>query len=173
MAITLYDSTVALFVQGLGGLEAVLKKGLEHFSAAGVDANAILDVRLAADMLPMRYQIYATTGHSLGAVEACGTGVFKPPATVPALDYAGYQQLVADAKAKLAAMSSADINALEGRDVVFQLGDRALPFVAEGFLMTFSLPNFFFHATTAYDILRHKGVPLAKQDFMGRVKIKR
>ena len=60
-----------------------------------------------------------------------------------------------------------------GRDVSFKVGDRALPFTAEGFLMSFSLPNFFFHATTAYDILRHRGVPLGKRDFMGRLKLKR
>jgi hypothetical protein len=65
------------------------------------------------------------------------------------------------------------VNALVGRDVTFKLGDRALPFTTEGFLMSFSLPNFFFHAATAYDILRHKGAPLGKRDFMGKIKLKR
>ena len=65
------------------------------------------------------------------------------------------------------------VNALGGRDVVFHLGDHKLPFTAEGFLMSFSLPNFYFHATTAYDILRTNGVPLGKRDFMGRLKMKK
>ena len=65
------------------------------------------------------------------------------------------------------------VNALGGKDVIFALGDRKLPFVAEGFLMSFSLPNFYFHATTAYDILRTNGVPLGKRDFMGRMKMKK
>ena len=65
------------------------------------------------------------------------------------------------------------VNALGGRDVVFLLGDHKLPFTAEGFLMSFSLPNFYFHATTAYDILRTNGVPLGKRDFMGRLKMKK
>ena len=69
-------------------------------------------------------------------------------------------------------MTPEAVNALVGRDVTFKLGDRALPFTAEGFLMSFSLPNFFFHATTAYDILRHKGAPLGKRDFMGKMKLK-
>ena len=55
---------------------------------------------------------------------------------------------------------------------MFQAGERKLPFTAEGFLMSFSLPNFYFHATTAYGILRHKGVPLGKRDFMGRMRMK-
>ena len=64
------------------------------------------------------------------------------------------------------------VNALGGKDVIFALGDRKSPFVAEGFLMSFSLPNFHFQATTAYDILRTNGVPLGKRDFMGRLNMK-
>ena len=85
----------------------------------------------------------------------------------PDLDYAGLQGLVKEARDELAAMSPETVNALIGRDVIFKLGERSMPFKAEWFLMSFSLPNFFFHATTAYDILRHSGVELGKRDFMG------
>jgi hypothetical protein len=64
------------------------------------------------------------------------------------------------------------VNALEGQDVVFQFRDTKMPFVAEGFLLSFLLPNFHFHATTAYDILRSKGVPLGKRDYLGRLRLK-
>ena len=64
-----------------------------------------------------------------------------------------------------------EVNGIEGRDVIFSVGDRKIPFKAEGFLMSFSLPNFYFHATTAYDILRKKGVPLGKRDFLGKMRI--
>ena len=64
------------------------------------------------------------------------------------------------------------MNALEGKDVTFQFKDFKLPFTAENFLLSFSLPNFYFHATTAYDILRHKGVPLGKRDFTGKLRLK-
>ncbi len=69
-------------------------------------------------------------------------------------------------------LAPADVNALEGKDVVFQVRDMKLPFKAEGFLLSFSLPNFHFHATTAYDILRSKGVPLGKRDYMGKLRLK-
>ena len=62
--------------------------------------------------------------------------------------------------------------ALEGKDVTFQIRDTKIPFTAEGFVQSFSLPNFYFHATTAYDILRSKGVPLGKRDFLGRMRLK-
>jgi uncharacterized protein len=76
------------------------------------------------------------------------------------------------ARDELAALTPDSVNAYVGRDVIFKIGDRALPFTAEGFLMSFSLPNFFFHATTAYDILRHKGAPIGKRHFMGKLKMK-
>ena len=69
-------------------------------------------------------------------------------------------------------MSLAVINALEGGSMVFEMGDRKIPFTTEDFLMSFSLPNFYFHAATTYDILRMKGAPLGKRDFMGRLRIK-
>ena len=98
--------------------------------------------------------------------------MFLPPSGKPDLDYAALQALVAEARNELTALTPEAVGALAGRDVTFKLGERALPFTAEGFLMSFSLPNFYFHATTAYDILRHKGAPLGKRDFMGRLKLK-
>ena len=64
------------------------------------------------------------------------------------------------------------INALEGKDVVFQLGERKMPFIVENFLMSFSMPNLHFHATTAYDILRMTGAPIGKRDYLGQMRMK-
>ena len=105
-------------------------------------------------------------------MEATKSGVFTPPTAKPDLDYAALQALVTEARGELTALRPEAVNALLGRDVTFRVGDRTLPFTAEDFLMSFSLPNFFFHATTAYDILRYKGAPLGKRDFMGRLKLK-
>ena len=91
---------------------------------------------------------------------------------MPPLDYAGLQALIVDAREGLELLSPAEVDALEGRDMVFQAGDVKRSFTAEGFLMSFSLPNFHFHATTAYDILRSKGVPLGKRDYMGKLRTK-
>ena len=76
------------------------------------------------------------------------------------------------AREALQQVKAADVDAVQGKDVTFQLPTMKIPFTAEGFLLSFSLPNFYFHATTAYDILRHKGVPLGKRDFLGRMRIK-
>ena len=95
-----------------------------------------------------------------------------PPSGKSELDYAALQALVTEALNELSVLTPETVNALVGRDVTFKLGNRALPFTTEGFLMSFSLPNFFFHAATAYGILRHKGAPLGKRDFMGKLKLK-
>ncbi len=79
---------------------------------------------------------------------------------------------IVETREALEQLAPADVDALEGKDVVFQIRDTRIPFTAEGFIQSFSLPNFYFHATTAYDILRSKGVPLGKRDFLGRMRLK-
>lgn len=172
MAFSLYDATVANHLQILGAVGRFLDKSLAHFREKGIDPAEVVETRLAPDMLPLRFQIVSVAHHSRGAMEAAKNGVFVPPSGKPDLDYAALQALVAEARNELAALTPEAVNALIGRDVTFKVGDRVLPFTAEGFLMSFSLPNFFFHATTAYDILRHKGAPLGKWDFMGRLNLK-
>lgn len=172
MAITLYDATAALFIQTLGAMDGFLKRGQAHCEDNNIPLSEIIETRLYGDMLPLRYQVQAAIGHSLGAIEGVKAGVFKPPYGAPTSDYAALLSEVAAAQAKLKSFTPEEVNALEGRDVVFNLGDRQMPFTGEGFLLTFSLANFHFHATTAYDILRSKGVPLGKRDYLGRIKLK-
>jgi uncharacterized protein len=172
MALLLYDATVASYLQILGAVDGFLEKSRIHFCEKGIDLAEIVEARLVPDMLPFRFQIFSIAHHSRGAMEAAKNGVFTPSSGKPDLDYAALQALVTEARNELSVLTPEAVNALVGHDVTFRLGDRALPFTAEGFLISFSLPNFFFHATTAYDILRHKGAPLGKRDFVGRLKLK-
>jgi hypothetical protein len=172
MAISLYDASVASFLQVLGAVGGFLEKGRAHLAANGVDLGEVVETRLYPDMLPFRFQLVSVAHHSLGAIRGVEAGVFGPPARTADLDYAALQRLVADAAAGLQALSREHVDGLEGREVVFQIGDRRMPFTAEGFLLTFSLPNLHFHATTAYDMLRMRGVPIGKRDYMGRTRTK-
>lgn len=172
MAIPLYDVSVASFLQVLGGVAGFLDKGLAHCQAKGIDLKELVETKLAPDMLPFRFQVIAVRHHSLGAIEGVQAGVFKPPSGPMDQDYAGLQKLIAEARAGLEKVSRETIDALQGKDMVFQLGERKMPFTAEGFLMSFSLPNLHFHATTAYDILRMKGAPIGKRDYMGQMRMK-
>ena len=171
MAISLYDVSVANFIQTVGAVSAFLDKGLAWAKENGHDPEAIVETQLHGDMLPFRFQIFSVCHHSAGAIAGAKAGVFSPPSGVTG-DYAALQAKVAAALADLKAQDPAEINALEGKDMYFALGERKLPFVAENFLMSFSLPNLHFHATTAYDILRQKGCPLGKRDYMGAMRMK-
>ena len=173
MAIALYDLSVANYLQTLGAVVGFLEKGRAHFTTNNVDLDEIVETRLAPDMLPFRFQLLSVAHHSLGAIEGVKNGLFQPPTQAPAHDYRALQKIVGDAQDALQKLTPAEVNALEGRDVVFQLRDFKIPFTAEGFILSFSLPNFYFHATTAYDILRMKGAPIGKRDYMGRLRMKR
>jgi hypothetical protein len=173
MATSLYDLSVPTYLQTLGGVEGFLGRGLAHCQEKSIDPNEVVETRLAADILPFRFQVWAVAHHSIGAMRGVKEGVFAPPAQLPALDYAGLQKTVTEAREALEKLTPADVNALDGKDVIFQIRDTKLPFTAAEFLLSFSLPNFHFHATTAYDILRMKGVPLGKRDYLGRMRLKR
>ena len=149
-----------------------LDKGQTHCKANKIDLKELVETRLYPDMLPFRFQVIAVAHHSLGAIQGAQAGIFKPPAGPMDQDYAALQTLIADARAALSKLSRESVDALQGKDVVFQIGDRKMPFTAENFLMSFSMPNLYFHATTAYDMLRMKGVPIGKRDFMGMPRMK-
>jgi hypothetical protein len=172
MAVSLYDLSVTNYLQTLGGVEGFLGRGLTHFQENKIDPNEIVETRLYPDMLPFKFQVWSAAHHSLGAMRGVMAGSFSPPPPLPQIDYAGLQKTVAEARGALQQLKPDEVNALEGKDVAFQFRDNKLPFTAEGFILSFSLPNFYFHATTAYDILRSKGVPLGKRDFMGRLRLK-
>lgn len=172
MATSLYDLSVGSYIQVLGAVSGFLEKGLVFCKDHDVDPNVIVETRLYPNMLPFRFQILQVCHHSIDAIEALKSGEFKPGGSATATDYAGLQKLVANTLAALQALKPEDVNALEGNTVLFELGKLKLPFTAANFIMSFSFPNFYFHAATAYDILRCAGVPIGKRDFIGMPRLK-
>ena len=128
MAVSLYDLSVANYLQTLGGVEGFLAKGLTHFQGSNADPNAILDERLYADMAPFKFQVWATAHHSLGAIKGVKDGVFGPPAPIPAtMDYAGLQKTVTEAREALEKVKADEVEAVQGKDMTFQLRDHEDP----------------------------------------------
>ena len=170
--ISLYDISVPNYLQTLGAVGAFLDKARAHFREKNVALEEIVETRLYPDMLPFRFQIQSVVHHSAGAIEGVRQGVFRPPSDLPSHGYEELQKLVADARDALQKIARETVNARAGADLVFEIRGTKVPFTAEGFVLSFSLPNFYFHATTAYDILRSKGVPLGKRDYLGRMQLK-
>ncbi len=172
MAFSLYEATIPSYRQILGALGGLLGKAESYCAEQKLAAEEIIQARLAPDMQPFAYQVKSTAVHSLGAIEGLRKGLFSPDMTPPPQSFSALKAKIADALAALEAIDAVEIDAFLGRDMRFAFGERQMNFTAENFLLSFSQPNFYFHATTAYDILRWKGLPLGKRDYMGRVRIR-
>ena len=172
MTVSLHDLSVNSYLQIYEGIIGCLDKGLGYCRENGINPDDISNARLFPDMNSFDFQVQAVTHHSVGALNAVKNGTYIPQPQVPAVGYEGLQKMLLDAREALRGMSAAEINGHEGGEVVFRYGDIAIPFTTENFLLSFSLPNFYFHAATAYDILRLKGVPVGKIDFLGQMRIK-
>ncbi|RIJ21260.1 DUF1993 domain-containing protein [Henriciella barbarensis] len=173
MSLSLYEAVVLPMQQTVGSVQGVLEKGAQHYEARGLNPDDLLGETIHSDMFPLTFQLHSVMHHSLGALESVRRGEATPPNKLESLDYAGFQAKLAETAQTLAAMKADQVNDWLGKDVVFKLGEMSMPFTAEGFLFSFAKPNLYFHATTAYDILRMKAVPIGKRDYLGRMQLKR
>ena len=172
MGFSLYAATIPSYQQILGSVSGLLGTAEAFCAEKGLAHENILQARLTPDMLPFAYQVKSTAVHSLGAIEGVRRGVFSPDMTPPPESFAALKARIAETLAALAVIEPAEVDAFVGRDMRFARGERHLDFAAENFLLSFSQPNFYFHAATAYDILRWKGVRIGKRDFTGRLRTK-
>jgi hypothetical protein len=172
MSITLYDAFVPGCRQIVGSVQGLIEKAEAHCAAEGIAPATLEGASLHPTMLPLGFQVKSVAQHSAGAIEGVREGRFSPLGGEMPTDFAGMKAMLAKAAAALDAVDPAEVNGFVGRDMLFEMPGLKLPFTAEGFLFSFSLPNFHFHATTAYDILRAKGVALGKRDYLGQLKLK-
>ena len=171
MSVSFYELTVPNYLQLLNATAGVLQKGRDHCTENGIDLNEIVETRLIEDMYPFRFQVISVYHHSLGAMKAYESGKFAPPDGYGEPDYAGLEAMVQEAIAGVSAYDEASVNGWADGKVIFRLGKHEMPFTVPNFAQCFSFPNFYFHATTTYDILRMKGVPLGKRDYMGAMRM--
>jgi len=175
MPISLYDALVPSWLQIAQAVRGLLDKAEGWCAEKGVAESEILNARLADDMFPLTFQIASVANHSFGAIKGARAGVFSPvpPATPPA-SIADLKAILDDAIAGLKQVTAEEMEGFIGRDMRFSVPAHGIemPFTAENYLLSFAQPNFYFHATTAYDILRARGVELGKRDFLGAVRIK-
>ena len=172
MATSLYDLSVASYLQTVRAVVGFLDRAAKHCAATGSDPDDFVDARLFGDMAPFHFQIECVYHHSVWALEAVKSGLFAPPALVGPIPFVDLQAMMVQTETVLNAFAPEEVNSWAGKELDFQIGPRRLAFKAENFFLSFSLPNFYFHAVTAYDILRLKGVPLGKRDYEGQLRTK-
>lgn len=169
--ITLYDAFVPSCVQLLRSMSGLLKKAEAYCAEKSLPPEALIGFKLAPDMLDFAYQVKSCAVHSIGAIEGVQSGNFSPDKTTPPDDFRGLNAKITEAVGKLEALSAAEVEALSDKSLTFTIGDALrLDFTGQDFLLSFSQPNFYFHVTTAYDILRMKGLSIGKADYIGAVR---
>ena len=170
MPISLHAALIPSWVQILSSAKAWLDKA----SGSGIAEADLIEARLIEDMLPLSYQVMSMASHSQGAIEGVRKGIFSPDFNAPsAASLAELRQKLDDAVVFLASLTEEEMEKMIGKPMRFEIGSRRLDFVAENFLLSFSQPNFYFHAATAYDIIRMKGIDIGKRDYLGAIRITR
>lgn len=164
MAVSLYSVSAPVFVQFLNGLSGVLDKAIAYAEAKKVDQSVLINMRLAPDMLPLARQIRLSTDHAAGGVgRLAGLEVPTYPEEATLADF---KTRIAKTIDFIKGIKPAQVDGQEKREVVLKFATGERKFEGQGYLLNFAMPNFYFHTTTAYDILRHAGVEIGKRDFM-------
>ncbi len=171
MTISLYDAVIPSQLQIIAAVRALVDKAKAHCEDSGTAPAEIIGARLIEDMQPFSYQVKCCREHSLGAIEAVREGVFTPSLAAPPDSWEGLYEKLDEATSGLKAVSEEEMTGFVGQPMEFRFGETVMPFTAENFLMSFAQPNFYFHATTAYDLLRERGFQIGKMDFVGMPRI--
>ena len=170
MPLSLHAAVIPSWLQILGAGRGWLDKA----AAGGMAEQDLVEARLVEDMFPFAYQVKSMAVHSQGAIEAVRQGVFSPnfaealPSTLDEL-----RERLDGAIALLGSVAEDELEGFVGQPMRFEIGEKRLDFTAEDFLLSFSQPNFYFHASMAYAILRAKGVPVGKIDYLGKLRFQR
>jgi len=166
MAISMYQASVPAFLQMLNSLSTILEKAEAFAAERKIDPAVLLGYRLAPDMFALARQVQIATDQAKGCCARLA-GVEVPK-------HADDESTFADLRARIArtiefvqGFEPGDIDGSEEREIAITAGGRELRFKGQEYLVSFVLPNFYFHITTAYAILRHCGLPIGKRDFLG------
>ena len=164
MPLSLHQASVPVLAHGLQQLSHLLERAQAHAAAQGLDPATLIGARLAPDMYPLSAQVQRASDTAKLSVQRLSD--------VPAPRMEDNETTLAELQARIAAtqayLASVPATAFEtDREIVLKFGPLQSRFDSAQYLTQFALPNFFFHITTAYDILRHKGVPIGKRDYLG------
>jgi uncharacterized protein len=169
MAISMYAMSIDVFVPMLNNLSSILDKGARHAEAKKFDTSVLVNARLAPDMLPLAKQVQLASDFAKNSVARL-IGKDPPRFEDNETTLEELKTRIARTLEYLASVRAADMENAEQRDVKVPLRDGPLELKGLPFLQHWALPNFFFHVTTAYDILRHNGAEIGKRDFLWHVR---
>lgn len=167
MSLSMYQASVPVFVTMLNNLTAILEKGEILAKERNVDEGILLNWRLAPDMFPLTRQVQIATDFAKGTTARLA-GSDVPKYSDDEASFAALRRRIAKTAIFVEAFKPSDIDGSEDRDITLAVGGQEMRFKGQPYLLHFALPNFYFHVTTAYDLLRACGVNLGKMDYLGQ-----
>jgi len=167
MTLSIYDASIPVLMRGLTNLSAILTKAEASAEARKIDPAVLLASRLAPDMFPLSRQVQIVSDGAKGGAARLA-GVEAPSFPDTETTFAELQERITKTVAYLDSLKAEQFDGAESREIVLKTPNGDFSFTGRSFLLTFVLPNSFFHVTTAYNILRHNGVDLGKFDYLGR-----
>jgi len=162
----MYQASVPVFQHQLGALSKILGKGEEHATARKLDHAALIQCRLYPDMFPLAKQVQIASDAAKGAIARLA-GVDVPSFEDNESTFAELQERCAKTIKFISGFKPEQIDGSEEKEIVLKLGGQNVTFPGQQYLLGFAMPNFYFHMTTAYALLRHCGVEVGKRDFLG------
>jgi len=165
--------SIPTFLQTVRAVGEILKKAIAHCDTTGIAPNDLVAARLYPDMAPFWFQIECVDNYSVWGIEAMRTGNWTPPGLAQVVPFSDLQARIAQSVSALEAFKPDEVNAWSGKDLeisITHVSPEPTSFTSETFLLSFLMPNFYFHAVTAYNILRTQGVPIGKRDYEGQLR---
>ena len=167
MSLSMYQASIPGFLRMLGNLSAILHKAEAYAAERKIEPGVLINARLAPDMLPLVRQVQIATD----GVKGCGArlaGIEIPSYADTESSFAELQERIAKTRAFLQGIDAAQLEGSEGKEITLKFPSMEMKFGGRDYLLGFVLPNFYFHVTTAYAILRHNGLQIGKMDYLGQ-----
>lgn len=169
MTLSMYQASIPNFIHGLGNLSAILTKAEAYATARKFDPSVLVNFRLAPDMFPLSKQVQIVTDIVKGGAARLA-GIEVPSFPDTETTFAQLQARIAKTVAFLNTITPAQIDGSEEKAISLKVGGQDMSFKGQAYLLTFVIPNFYFHITTTYAILRHNGLEIGKKDFLGAIQ---
>ncbi|AOE85789.1 DUF1993 domain-containing protein [Pseudomonas sp. TCU-HL1] len=168
MSLSMYEASIPVLARMLGNLSNILKKAEANAQARGIGPKVFIESRLAPDMFPLARQVQIVSDTAKGCAARLA-GVDVPSWADTETSFEELQARIAKTLAFIEGIDAAQLEGSETRTVVLKMRSGEISFSGREYLLGFAMPNFYFHVTTAYAILRHNGVDVGKMDFLGGV----
>jgi hypothetical protein len=166
MAMTMYQASIPQLTKMLGNLSSILKKGEEFAKAKNIDGAVLVGSRLAPDMFPLAKQVQIACDQVKNGMARLA-GIEPPKFDDNETTFAQLQERIAKTIAFANSIKPEQVDGGEAKEIKFSIKEWNFEFVGQQYLLTWIIPNFYFHVTTAYNILRHNGVEIGKSDYLG------